>query len=124
MYTGRMQTKSETEAIDIQATKANKTDKANKVVSPVKYTRHSHFLPFAFLLAMASAIFLLDAVLLLQGLWFHNVLLTQIGPWFQWPTTLLFPGQATTAPLPYANPNYTPPIASGWLEVPFLLAAM
>ncbi len=116
-----MQTKSETEAIDIHADKANKTEKA---VPFVKYTRRSHFLPLALFFAMISAIFLLDAVLPLRGLWFQNVLLTQLSPWFQWPTTLLFPGWDISAPLPYANPNYTPPIASGWQEVPFLLAAM
>ena len=102
-------------AIDIQADKATPT---------VKYTRRPHFLTFAFVLTMTSAIILLAAVLPLQGLWFHNVLLTQVSPWFQWPTTLLFPGWAVAAPLPYANPNYAPPVALGWEQVPFLLAAL
>ncbi len=72
---------------------------------------------------MMSAIILLAAVLPLEGLWFHNVLLASVSPWFQWPTTLLFPGWSITAPLPYANPDYTPPVALGWEQVPFLLAA-
>ncbi|MEO8971549.1 MAG: glycosyltransferase family 39 protein [Ktedonobacteraceae bacterium] len=104
-------------AIDIQA------DKANTAIPTLKYTRRSLFLPFALFFTMVGAIFLLDAVLPLQGLWFHNVLLTQAGPWFQWPTNLLFPGWDVTAPLPFANPNYNPPVASGWEQIPFLLAA-
>ncbi|HLJ34202.1 MAG TPA: glycosyltransferase family 39 protein [Ktedonobacteraceae bacterium] len=104
-------------AIDIQA------DRAAQAIATLKYTRRSLFLPFALFFAMIGAIFLLDAVLPLEGLWFHNVLLTQVGPWFQWPATLLFPGWNVTAPLPYANPDYSPPIALGWEQIPFLLAA-
>ncbi len=116
MYTRHMQTNTHIEpiAIDIQADKA---------IPTLKYTRRSQFLPFALFFAMLSAIFLLDAVLPLQGLWFHNVLLTQVSPWFQWPTSLLFPGWDITAPLPFANPNYNPPVAFGWVQIPFLLAA-
>lgn len=116
MYTRHMQTNTHIEpvAIDIQADKA---------IPTLKYTRRSQFLPFALFFTMLSAIFLLDAVLPLQGLWFHNVLLTQVSPWFQWPTSLLFPGWDVTAPLPFANPNYNPPVALGWVQIPFLLAA-
>lgn len=119
MYTRPMQTNTNLEpvAIDIQA------DRTAKAIATIKYTRRSFFLPFALFFAMVGAIFLLDAVLPLEGLWFHNVLLTQVGPWFQWPATLLFPGWNVTAPLPYANPDYSPPIALGWEQIPFLLAA-
>ncbi len=114
-----MQTKTHIDhrVVDIQIHPADKTPPT------LKYSRRSRFLPFTLFLAMIGAIFLLDAVLPLQGLWFHNVLLTQIGPWFQWPTNLLFPGWDITPTLPFANPNYNPPIALGWEQVPFLLAA-
>ena len=111
-----MQTNIEPQAIDIQSMGIDKT------IPTLTYTRRDRFLPFAFLLAMTGAIILLAAVLPLEGLWFHNVLLASVSPWFQWPTTLLFPGWAITAPLPYANPEYSPPIALGWEQVPFLLA--
>lgn len=106
----------EPQAIDIQSKRIDKT------IPTLTNTRRDRFLPFAFLLAMTSAIILLAAVLPLEGLWFHNVLLAPVSPWFQWPTTLLFPGWAITAPLPYANPDYSPPVALGWEQVPFLLA--
>jgi hypothetical protein len=116
MYTRHMQTNTHIEpvAIDIQADTA---------IPTLKYSRRSQFLPFALFFAMLIAIFLLDAVLPLQGLWFHNVLLTQVSSWFQWPTSFLFPGWDVSAPLPYANPTYNPPIALGWEQIPFLLAA-
>ena len=119
MYTWYMQTKTTLEhiAVDIQANLVDKTPPT------LKYSRRSRFLPLALFLAMISAIFLLDAVLPLQGLWFHNVLLTQPGSWFQWPTNLLFPGWNITPTLPFANPNYSPPVGLGWEQVPFLLAA-
>lgn len=110
-------THSELVATDIQA------DRANRAIPTLKNARRSFFLPFALFFAMISAIFLLDAVLPLQGLWFHNVLLTTASSWFQLPSTLLFPAWDVTAPLPYANPNFSPPIASAWEQIPFLLAA-
>src|SRR5579863_1164990 len=119
MYTRRMQSNTHVEpvAIDIQVVKAD------KAIPMLNNTRRSLFLPLALFFAMMSAIFLLDAVLPLQGLWFHNVLLTQVSLWFQWPTNLVFPGWAVSAPLPFANPGYNPPVVLGWEQLPFLLAA-
>lgn len=48
-------------------------------------------LPIVLLLIMAGAIFLLDAVLSLQGLGFFNALLPKSWSWTLWPSHLLFP---------------------------------
>jgi len=51
-------------------------------------------LPMVLLLAMAGAIFLLDAVFPLQGLGFFSALLPESWSWTFWPTHMLFPHQA------------------------------
>jgi hypothetical protein len=48
-------------------------------------------LPIVFLCAMIGAIFLLDAILPLQGLWFFNAFLPKSWTWIFWPNHLLFP---------------------------------
>ena len=51
-------------------------------------------LPIVFLSAMVGAIFLLDAILPLQGLGFFNALLPKSWSWIFWPSHMLFPRSA------------------------------
>ncbi len=85
-----------------------------------------HFVPFALLLAMAAAIFLLDAILPLQGLGFSDALLPYIGSWILWPTHLLFPQQAVTSLQAVPNRIAALPsfLALSWNEFFFLFGAL
>src|SRR5256885_15862714 len=84
-----------------------------------------HFVPFALLLAMAAAIFLLDAVLPLQGLGFSDALLPSSGSWILWLTHVLFPHRAVTSFLAVPNQVASLPsfLALSWNEFFFLLGA-
>ena len=79
--------------------------------------------PVAMLSAMATAIFLLDAVLPLRDFWFHEATLTQLGAWPVWPSLLLFPGWALIAPVPFLHATGTPVVLQSWAKVPLLLVA-
>ncbi len=59
-----------------------------------------HFFPFIILLGMLSALFLLDAVLPLQGMMSNDVLLTQLSTWTLLPSHLLFPGRVIALVVP------------------------
>src|SRR6266516_4266288 len=85
-------------------------------------TTIQRLLPFTLLLAMVCAILLLDAVLPLEGFWFHTAILTNSGTWPLLPTHLLFPGWSVTSSLNSIHPT-PPPVTLSWLEVPLLLAA-
>ncbi len=90
---------------------------------PIKgVTTIQRLLPFTLLLAMVCAILLLDAVLPLEGFWFHTAILTNSGTWPLLPTHLLFPGWSVTSSLNSIHPT-PPPVTLSWLEVPLLLAA-
>jgi hypothetical protein len=79
--------------------------------------------PFIILLLMICAILLMDAVLPLRALWFHEALLTQLGTWSAWPSLILFPGWAIIPPLPHIHISGPPDITLSWLELPMLLGA-
>src|SRR5258706_1879738 len=78
---------------------------------------------FVILLLMICAILLMDAVLPLRALWFHEALLTQLGTWPAWPSLILFPGWAIIPPLPFVHYLGPPAITLSWLELPMLLGA-
>ena len=79
--------------------------------------------PAIFLGAMVAAILLMDAVLPLRGLWFHEALLTQFGSWPVWPTLFLFSGLAIIPPLPFMQVSGTPELLQSWAEFPLLFGA-
>jgi hypothetical protein len=85
-------------------------------------TTIQRLLPYILFLAMICAILLLDAVLPLEGFWFHTALLTRSGSWSLLPTHLLFPGWGVSSSL-NSSQSTPPPVALSWLEVPLLLAA-
>ncbi len=75
----------------------------------------ARFGPYILFLALFCALFLLDAVMPLRALWFHNALLTQMGIWPVWPTLLLFPGKYVIPPLGYQTPlTSIPSMVSSW----------
>ncbi|HVB74597.1 MAG TPA: hypothetical protein VNE38_13665 [Ktedonobacteraceae bacterium] len=81
------------------------------------------FSPAVLLLAMVVAILLLDAVLPLRDLWFHDALLTQMGAWPAWPSLLLLPGWAIIPHLPNDHGTSTLVVMHGWATVPMLAGA-
>ncbi|HJT56683.1 MAG TPA: hypothetical protein VJ761_09315 [Ktedonobacteraceae bacterium] len=89
----------------------------------VKSARYGRRAPLAILLGMVCAILLMDAVLPLRALWFHEALLTQLGSWPILPSQILFPGLPLIAPLPNVHYFGAPNIALSWLELSLLLAA-
>lgn len=72
---------------------------------------------------MEAAIFFLDAVLPLRGLWFHEALLTKLSKWPLLPTWLLFPGRAVTPSIQGMPPTFIPPISMTWRQLPALVIA-
>lgn len=97
------------------------TGGGGKSTLPNRFTR---FFPHATLFAMICAIVLMDAVLPLRALWFHESMLTQLGPWPVAPSLLLFPGWNVIPPLPQ-QPHVmgVPNIPMSWETVAMLLGA-
>lgn len=86
--------------------------------------RYTHFFPHATLGAMICAILLMDAILPLRDLWFHESMLTQLGPWPVAPSLLLFPGWNVIPPLPQQiHVTGAPFIPASWGIVAMLLGA-
>src|SRR5260370_2845323 len=82
------------------------------------------FLPFALLLMMVTAFFLIDAILPLQGIRSYDALLSDISVNFLLPTHVLFPGWVVLPLIP-GNPSpHIPPIVTSWLETAMLLRAL
>jgi hypothetical protein len=84
--------------------------------------RH-RLVPCAVFCGMASALFLLAAILPLEGLKFPDILLTRLGSWPLLPTRILFPGAPVAlfaAGKPVAG---TLNVAVGWQDTRMLLEA-
>lgn len=77
----------------------------------------------AVLIAMIFAILLMDAILPLRDLWFHEALLTQMGPWPVAPSLLLFPGWDVIPPIPANSLTGIPNIVLSWNAVAMLCGA-
>lgn len=73
--------------------------------------------------AMLGAVFLLDAVLPLHSLWFHEALLTQLGPWPVFPSLLLFPGWKIIPPVGNQMATALPSLLSSWGTLGLLFCA-
>ncbi len=82
------------------------------------------FSPIAILLAMVIAILLLDAILPVRDLWFHDALLTQMGNWPVWPSLLLLHNWALIPHLPFQHSTTSLTLLQGWTTYPLLLGAL
>ena len=83
-----------------------------------KYTR---IVPLATFCAMICALLLMDAVLPLRALWFHEALLTQMGTWSVAPSLLLFPGWNIIPPLKWNSAVGAPDPLASWGGLVMLL---
>ena len=87
------------------------------------------FLPFALLLMMGTAFFLIDAILPLQGIRSYDALLSHIrgsasiNSNFLLPTRVLFPGWVVLPLIPGKPSPHNPSIVTSWLEAAMLLGA-
>ncbi|HAG99012.1 MAG TPA: hypothetical protein DCL75_09190, partial [Ktedonobacter sp.] len=80
-------------------------DTAGEELVPIKGAAPGQKLfPFILLAMMVCALLLLDAVLPLEGFWFHTALLTQTGSWALLPTHLFFPGWGVTSSIQSLTP--------------------
>src|SRR5260370_24259284 len=79
------------------------------------------FLPFALLLMMVTAFFLIDAILPLQGIRSYDALLSHISLNFLLPTHVLFPGWVVLPLIPDNPSPHKHPIVTSWLETAMLL---
>src|SRR5258708_3168588 len=91
-----------------------------KSIQPGKYTR---FFPYAALFAMICAILVMDAILPLRDLWFHESTLTQLGLWPVEPSLVLFPGWSVIPPIPQTHVTGNPAILPSWGMMALLLGA-
>src|SRR5437879_4881361 len=77
--------------------------------------------PFLIPILMVGALFVLDAILPLQGIRFNDALLTQLGSWVLFPTHLLFPGHQIVLIVPSRSSLDLPMKGEGWQETSGLL---
>jgi hypothetical protein len=84
--------------------------------------RRTH-LPFAILFAMGCAVLLMDAILPLRDLWFHEALMTQLGWWPVLLSLIFFPGWALIPPVPQIHVTGLPQVIQSWEKIPLLLGA-
>src|SRR5256885_6534044 len=90
----------------------------------IRSSQHSHRrFPLAFLFAMVCAILLLNAILPLRDLWFHEALLTQLGWWPVLLSLIFFPGLALIPPVPQIHVSVVPQVIQSWEKIPLLLGA-
>src|SRR6266849_4101498 len=81
------------------------------------------FLPFALLLLMGTAFFLIDAILPLQGIRSYDALLSHISLNFLLPTHVLFPGWVVLPLIPGKPSPHKSLIVNSWPETAMLLGA-
>jgi hypothetical protein len=94
---------------------------SGKAPNTRKYIR---FYPYAILFAMICAILLMDAVLPLRDLWFHEAMLTQLGNWPVLPSLALFPGWRVIPPIQPQLPTVgVPDILPSWGMLFLLIGA-
>ncbi|HEY0757553.1 MAG TPA: hypothetical protein VGD98_26630 [Ktedonobacteraceae bacterium] len=85
--------------------------------------KHTRFFPYITLFAMVCAILLMDAILPLRDLWFHEAQLTQLGTWPVMPSLVLFPGWTVIPPIPQPHVGGVPDVLSSWGTLSLLFAA-
>src|SRR6184192_1446831 len=112
MYTVPMQMKRQVVQFDIERHIAGEELVPTKSAAPGQ-----KLFPFILLAMMVCALLLVDAVLPLEGFWFHTSLLTEAGSWVLLPTHLLFPGWSVTSSLQSLTPA-PPSVALSWRQLP------
>lgn len=90
---------------------------------PPKGSKRRTIFPFGILFAMGCAILLLDAILPLRDLWFHEAQLTQLGSWPVLPSLVLFPGWPIIPPLPHIHVTGVPQLIQSWEKIPLLFGS-
>jgi hypothetical protein len=98
-------------------------DHGDFIILPPKSSKRRTLFPLAMLSAMVCGILLMDAILPLRDLWFHEALLTQLGWWPTLPSLILFPGWAVIPPIPQIHATGLPLVIHSWEKVPLLLGA-
>ena len=120
-YTGQLHENAIGNALDAHLLHNRKGAQGDgKALQPGKYTR---FFPYAALSAMICAILLLDAILPLRDLWFHESTLTQMGLWPVLPSRVLFPGWTVIPPIPQPRVTGVPDVLPSWGTMAILLGA-
>jgi len=109
-----MQIKTTTDRLDI--------NQGDSPTLPPKNSKRRTLFPFAILFAMVCAILLMDAILPLRDLWFHEALLTQLGSWPVLPSRILFPGWPLIPPVPHL-PETPPRVIQSWEQLPLMLGS-
>src|SRR5712692_9658907 len=99
------------------------TAHSGKQKRPPDETPTRFFSVAAMLIAMIVAILLMDAVLPLRDLWFHDALLTQMGAWPVLPSLLLLPGMALLPHLPFQHATGSLEVLYGWASFTMLVGA-
>lgn len=87
------------------------------------FGKYARFFPYATLFAMICAVLLMDAILPLRNLWFHEAQLTQLGTWPVLPSLVLFPGWTIIPPIPQHHVSGVPDVLSSWATLAILLGA-
>jgi hypothetical protein len=98
-------------------------DRGDFTTWPPKGSDRRTIFPFAILLAMGCAVLLLDAILPLRDLWFHEAQLTQLGSWPVLPSLILFPGWPIIPPVPHMLATGHPQVIQSWEKIPLLLGS-
>src|SRR6266700_2311592 len=93
------------------------------IPQPPKRTKPRALFPFAMLFTMGCAILLMDAILPLRDLWFHEAQLTQLGSWPVLPSLILFPGWTLIPPVPNLHLTGAPQVIQSWEKLPLLLSS-
>jgi hypothetical protein len=110
-----MNLKTVTERLDI--------DDGASIALPPKNNKRRTLFPFAIFFAMVCAILLMDAILPLRDLWFHEAQLTQLGSWPVLPSLVLFPAWALIPPVPHIHITGVPGVVQSWAKIPLLLGS-
>lgn len=105
----------------LQAKQSKSRQDAGKDARPARSWRQVLTRTRVICIAMIGSLFLLDAVLPLRSLWFHEVLLTQLGSWPVLPSLLLFPGWKIIPPLGNQMAIALPSVLSSWGTLGLLL---
>ena len=102
---------------DPETAAAQDRARVGKQMRPSGEKRGRSWSGISLLIAMMAAVFFLDAALSLRELWFHDALLTQMGPWPVLPSLLIFPGHGVLPHLPFQYATAPPPLLEGWFDI-------